>query len=60
MAVRVVHCAAMEFCTVLSRMLSAGGHRSVITLTIIKMMVYVPVKMFRPMKPRPGANKETA
>ena len=46
MAMCIMHCFAMKFCTVFSDMLATGGHRSVIALAIVKMMIDVSVEMF--------------
>ena len=46
MAVWIMHCFAMKFRTVFGDMLAASGHRSVIALAIVEMMIDVSVEMF--------------
>jgi hypothetical protein len=56
----VMHCVAVELSTVLSRTLSACRKAPVIALTIVEMMIYVSVEVFRPVGPRSRTEEYTA
>jgi len=58
--VDVMHGAAMEFCPVFRRMLSARGHRTVVPLAIVEMVVYVSIEMLLPVKPWPRADENAS
>ena len=60
MPVRIVHRLTVEFCPMIARMLPALRHRPVISMPVVKMMVYMPVEMIRPVKPRPSADENAA
>ena len=57
MATSVMHRGSVEFCSVLRRMLTACGHRPVIALAVVELMINVPVEMLRAMEPRPGSDE---
>jgi hypothetical protein len=54
---RVVHGLAMELSAMITRMLAASGHPSMVSVAIIQAMIYVTVEVLRPMKPRPCTDK---
>ena len=60
MAVCVMHCLAVKFCTVFRRMLAARGKRPVVTLAVIETVIDVSVEMFRSVEPGSRADKYTA
>ena len=57
MAVGVMHRCAMKFPALSHWMLAACGHRSMIALPIVEMMIDVSIEMFRAVKPRSSANE---
>lgn len=59
-AMNIMHRFSMKFCAVLSGTLAAGREGSVIAMPVIKVMIYVAVKMFWPVKPWSGADKNAA
>jgi hypothetical protein len=59
-AVGVMHCLAMKFCTVFRRMFSTSGKTPVVALAVIEAVIDVSVEMFRPMEPGSSADKYTA
>ena len=60
MAVNIMHGLAVEFCTAFGRMLAARREATVISMPVVEVMIYVPVKVFRPVKPRSRADKNAA
>jgi hypothetical protein len=58
--VDVMHGAAMKFGSVLRRVLSARGHRTVVPLAIVEVVVYVSIEMLRPVKPWSRADENTS
>ncbi len=54
---RVVHCRAVKFCTVLGGMLTAPRHGAVVALTIVEVMIHMSVEVFRAVKPRTRTNE---
>lgn len=59
-AMWVVHCATVKLDAVLSWMLTPRWRWTSIPLAIVKVMIDVPIKMFRSVEPRSRANKYTA
>jgi hypothetical protein len=59
-AMDIMHRVPVELCAMLSRMLAAGRQGAVIALSIVEVMIYVPVKVFRPVKPGSRADKNAA
>ncbi len=60
MAMRIVHCLAVKFCTVLRWMLAPRRKISMVALAVIEAVINVSVESVRPVKPGPGANEEAA
>jgi hypothetical protein len=56
----VMHGLTMELRAMIARVLPSTRHRSTVSMAIVKVMVYMTVKVLRPMKPRPCTNKHTA
>jgi len=59
-AVDIMHCLSVELCSVLRRMLTARRKGPVIAMSVVEVMIYVPVKVFRPVKPGSRADKNAA
>jgi hypothetical protein len=59
-AVDIMHVLSMELCTALGQMLAARWHGPMITMPVIVIMIYVAVKVFRPVKPWSRADKKAA
>ena len=57
MAMGVMHCLAVKFCTVFRRMLATRGERPVVTLAVVQPVIDVSVKMIRPVIPRSRADE---
>ena len=60
MATWVMHCLAVKLCTMFRWMLATRGHRPVVALAKVEMMIDVSVEMCRPVVPRPRPNEYTA
>jgi hypothetical protein len=56
---RVMHCIAVKFCTVLRRMFTARGQMPVVALAKVKVMIDMPIEMLRPVEPGSRADKYT-
>jgi len=50
----------MELSAMIARVLAAIRHPSMVSVTIIQMMVYMTIKVLRPMKPRSCADEQSA
>jgi hypothetical protein len=59
-AMYIMHCLTVKFCTVFRWTLAARWHRPVVALAIIEMMIDVPVEMSRPMVPGSRTDENTA
>ena len=57
---RVMHRVAVEFPSMLCRMLAAPGHRAVVSVSVVEMMIDVSVKVFRSVEPWTRADENTA
>lgn len=57
---RVMHGSAIELSPMIPLALSPSGHRSVVSVAIIQVMIYMTVKVLRPMKPRSCTDKHAA
>ena len=60
MAVDIMHRVSVKLCAMLGWMLAARREAPVIAMSVVEMMVYVPVKVFWPVKPRSRTNENTA
>ena len=56
----VMHSLTMELRAMLGRVFTAGRHRSMVPVAIIEVMVYMTIKVLRPMKPRSCADEQSA
>ena len=54
---RVMHGPAIELSSMIALVLTPGRHRSMISVAIIQVMIYMTIKVFVPMKPRPGTDE---
>jgi hypothetical protein len=57
---RVMHGPAIELCPMIARALTASGRRSMVSVAIVQVMIYMTVKMLLPMKPRSCTDKHPA
>jgi len=60
MAVHIMHCLAMKFCTVFCWMLAACRERTVVTLTIVEVVIDMSVEVIRPVVPGSRPNEDAA
>jgi hypothetical protein len=60
MTVRVMHRLAVKLCAVFRWMFASCGHRPMIALAIVQVMVHVSVEVLRPVKPWTRANEYAA
>jgi len=56
----VMHGSTMKLSAMIDGVLTPTGHRSMVPVAIIKMMVYMAVKVLRPVKPRPCTDEYSA
>ena len=56
----VMHGSTMELSAMIARVLATSWHRSMVSVTIIEVMVYMTIKVLRPMKPRSCADEQSA
>ena len=47
----VMHCLPMKLCPMFRWVFSARGHRAVVALTIVEMMIDVSIEMIRSVEP---------
>ena len=59
-SVRVVHCIAVEFSSMLSRVFTARRKSTSVSMAVVIVMVNVPIEMFRAVIPGASADKDTA
>jgi len=59
-AVGIMHCASVELSAMLGGMLAARREGPMIAFPVVKMMIYMPIKVFRTVKPRSRADKNAA
>jgi len=59
-AVDIVHRLSMELCAMFGWMLTARREGPMIAMPVVEVMIYVPVKVFRSVKPWPRADKNAA
>jgi hypothetical protein len=57
MAMRVMHCLAMEFPSLIGWMLATRRHGPMVAFPIVKAMIDVSIEMIRPMIPRSGTDE---
>ena len=60
MAMCVMHCLAVKFCTMFRRMLAARWKRPVVALPVIETVIDVSVEVLRSVEPGSRADKYTA
>ena len=60
MPVGIMHCLAVELRPVIRRVLAARGHRSVVPLPVIQMMIYMAIEVVRAVEPRSSADEHAA
>jgi len=60
MTMWVMHRLALKLCAVVRRVFAAGWKRTVVALAKVEIVIDMPVKMFRSVKPRSGADKYAA
>jgi hypothetical protein len=56
----VMHCLTLKLCAMFCWSSAARGELPVVSLTIVKLMIDVAVKMIRPVVPRAGSDENTA
>ena len=59
-AVDIMHRLSVELRAVLGWVLIARREIPMVAMPVVKMMIYMPIKVFRPVEPRPRANKKAA
>jgi hypothetical protein len=59
-AMRIMSGLTVELSSMLCRMFAASRKSSMVSLTVIEVMVDMPVKMFRSVKPGTGADENPA